>query len=111
MLFEIPEEDADKALLQCAVLIRVLDDSERLGDYLQQLEQPGFGQVVKPDGSTEPLYLRDLTNKVLHAATFEWDFSDYEKPAVICHPFDAERWKSARIDLASMAAFCAQLMS
>ncbi|HSN18569.1 MAG TPA: hypothetical protein VLV87_10220, partial [Gammaproteobacteria bacterium] len=70
-----------------------------------------LGRLLKKEGLKENLYLRDLTNKIIHAADLEWNFSDSDKPKLKCIAKDTERWTSAEIDVVSLAALCGRLMS
>ena len=110
-VFEISEERANRALIELASLLRILDDREGLSDYLRKTKGHNFGLVYKEDGSTEELFLRDLTNKIVHAHQLVWDFSEKDNPKVICISPDPKRWQRAEIILIRFAGFCGQLMS
>jgi hypothetical protein len=62
----------------------MLDDDENIAEYLRQTGGHSFGRVVKKDQPDEPLYLRDLTNKIIHAHHLEWDFSIPDGPKLVC---------------------------
>jgi hypothetical protein len=102
------EVRADRALLEMATQLRVLDDAEGLSDYLRQAGGQPLGTVTQADGSTTDLHFRDMTNKVMHAASFEWQFA--EEPSVVCYPRDPKRWKSAEIWLLPLMGFVGMLM-
>ena len=111
-LFDLSEVRANRALVELAMMIRIVDDDEDLAKSLQRTAGGiAFGELKKPDGSTEPLYARDLSNKIMHATRFEWDFPDNGALSVICHPLKPTRWVHARIDLRGLAALCGMLMS
>jgi hypothetical protein len=66
-LFTVSEQRVEKACLELATFVRMLDDDENIADYLRQTGGHSFGRVMKKDQPDEPLYLRDLTNKIIHA--------------------------------------------
>jgi hypothetical protein len=109
--FTLSEQRAAKSCIELASFLRLLDDQENISGYLKQKGGHGLGRVIKQGQSEEILYLRDLTNKIMHAANFEWDFSNPDNPTLICISNQPKRWGSAEIDLVALAAFCCQLMS
>jgi len=116
MLFEIPIPQIERAIIELGTMLRVLDNEQQLGDHLKGAESrnPGthrFGEVTKPDGTTEPLWFRDMTNKLIHAASYEWDFSDAKAPAIICRSADTSRWRSARIEVQALLQLTGGLIS
>jgi hypothetical protein len=78
---------------------------------LKQTNYPPFGQVIKQDALEEPLYFRDMTNKIMHSSAIEWQLSDSDNPIIICHSPDPPRWLRAEIQLLHLAAHCGGLMS
>jgi hypothetical protein len=110
-LFSVSEQRAAKACIELASFMRLLDDQESLSEYLKRTGSHGFGRVIKQGQPDEMLYLRDLTNKIMHAANFEWDFSDHENPKLICNSHQPERWARAEIEVVALAALCGELMS
>ena len=96
-------------MLILATLFRLLDDEEKLGDYYAIAEAPPLGRVVQVDGTVTSLYIRDMTNKVLHAAAFEWIFTGPHGPIVRCISRN-DRWKSADIELVALAGYVGRLM-
>jgi hypothetical protein len=110
-LFTVSEQRAEKACLEIATFIRLLDDDENVADYLRKTGSHSFGRVIKKDQPDEPLYLRDLTNKIIHAHHLEWDFSNPDDPKLICISRHPERWLKAEVDVVSLAAFCGELMA
>jgi hypothetical protein len=111
VLFDISESRAIKACIELAVYLRALDDEEKMSAWLKQNSGRTFGQVTSSDGATKPLALREVANKIIHAADFAWDFSTQNNPLLICKPRDNQRWTEAHIDIVAVAAFCGQLMS
>ena len=110
-LFEMPVSRANLALLELATQLRLLDDHEKLSDYYRQVGHGSLGNVVKQDGIEEPLYFRDMINKVVHSSTIEWKLSDPDNPIVICHSPDPPRWLRAQIQLSRLAGYCGMMMS
>jgi hypothetical protein len=109
-IYERAEIRADRALLEMATQLRVLDDTEKLSSYFAQVKPNPMGVVVQGDGSKTDLHFRDLTNKIIHAEKFEWQISGTHNPKVICHSNDVKRWKSAEIDLAALMALIGMLI-
>ena len=110
-LFSVSEQRAAKACIKLACFMRLLDDQEGLSEYLKKTGGHGFGRVIKQGQPDEVLYLRDLTNKLTHAANFEWDFSDPDNPKLICISQQPERWGRAEIEVVALAALCGQIMN
>jgi len=110
-LFGYPVERITRACLELGTLLRILDEEEDISGYLEQTKSQPLGRVVKEAAPDEPLYLRDLTNKLIHSSHFTWNLKDEMEPKLICHSPDPERWKFAEVDMVSFAAFCGKLMS
>jgi len=110
-VFDISEARAIKGCIELAVYLRALDDEEKMSAWLRENSGRTFGQVIGSDGSVKPLALREVANKIIHAASFSWDFATENKPLLICSPRDNQRWQQANIDIVAVAAFCGQLMS
>ena len=109
--FEIARSRADRAVLELAVHLRVLDDEQELNKYLRYTSNPEFGIWHKKDGSSEALHFRDATNKILHSSSFDWDFSKPDDPILVCQPTDDDRWRRAEINVVSLGTLCGELMS
>lgn len=109
-LFEYSEIRADRALLEMATQLRVLDDAQKLNDYLRATRSEPLGTVTQEDDKVTDLHFRDFTNKVMHASEFQWDFSDEHNPKVICLPNDSDRWRRAEIDLVRLTGLIGCLM-
>ncbi len=107
-IYEEAEVRADRALLDMATQLRVLDDADGLSDRLRQRDTEPFGKVTQIDGSLTDMHFRDLTNKIMHAARFEWQMTD--DPAVLCHPHDEGRWILAEVRLLPLMALIGELM-
>jgi hypothetical protein len=110
-LFSVSQERAERSCIELGTYMRLLDDQEDMSGYLRQVGGHNMGRVIKEGQPDEPLYLRDMTNKMMHAIQLEWDFSDTDKPKLVCIPKDPARWGRAEIDIISLAALCGQLMS
>jgi hypothetical protein len=111
-LFDISAERAEKACLELALFLRMLDDEEKISAYHDATKNvPSCGRVVMKDGSEKLLTLREVANKLIHSSRLEWDFLKNHDPSLICHTRDREHWLRAEIDLVAVAAVCGQLMS
>jgi hypothetical protein len=109
-MFEYAEIRADRALLEMATQLRVLDDEEGFSDYLKQVGAHPLGTVTQGDGTKTDLHFRDMTNKVLHGSAFGWVFSDPRNPQIVIESRDQNRWRSAEIRLLSLMAFVGGIM-
>jgi hypothetical protein len=70
-----------------------------------------LGRVIKEGARAEPLYFRDMTNKLVHASSYEWDLSDPDNPKLVCLSSDPTRWTEAEINLIALAAIVGDCMS
>lgn len=109
--FEISEERAEKACLELALFLRMLDDEQRISEYHRQEGSPTCGRLVMKDSSEKALTFRDVANKVIHCLRLEWSFPKEDEPQLICHSRDKEKWVRAEVDIVGFASFCGQLMS
>lgn len=112
-LLEMPEERATRALIELGLYIRLVDDDEskELSNYVRS----PFGEVVNFDGSREPLLIREVANKVIHAERYGWNVSATADPIVVCLPTKHQqargyKWASASINLVNLGSFCGMLM-
>ena len=108
--YELPEARANRALLEFATQLRLLDDEERLSGYLKQVDSLPLGRVFKDKGVEEDLFLRDMTNKIIHCSRIEWETSQPEDAKIICQASDKGRWLRAEISISRLAAFCGGLV-
>ncbi len=91
--------------------MRILDDTDDMSGYLRRTEsESSFGRLIMTDKSDRTLKLRDVANKIIHASEIGWDFTNEERPLLICTSREPERWERAEIDVVSVAAFCGGLM-
>lgn len=115
-VFELPEERATRAAVELAALLRLLDDDQRINEFLEKSASwRSFGTVFNPQGGTSPLSLREVANKVIHSARLEWNFDRPKDPVLISHaaPDQQQRhnWVRAEIKIIDLAALCGQLLS
>lgn len=96
-VYELAEIRADRALLEMATQLRVLDDQQNISEYLRQTKSPRIGTVVQADGSETDLHFRDMTNKLIHASRFEWDLSDPDAAKIVCMPSEADEIAGQRL--------------
>jgi hypothetical protein len=112
VLFEISAERAEKACLELALFLRMLDDKARISDYHKLTKNIlNCGRLVMRDNSGKPLPFREVANKIIHSSKLEWKFSKGLSPILICHTRDEESWLRADVDLVALAAVCGGLMS
>jgi len=112
--FKASEERANRALIEIAILLRLLDDKERLNVYFKATKKPPLGKVIMEDGAEEPLHFRDMTNKIVHSTGIQWDFSDPDNPIFICVCDDPDpkwKWKRAEIPIIDFAFYCGGIMA
>ena len=71
--------------------------------------------IYGTDGTTKPLSLKELTNKIIHAEELSWDLSDEKAPKLLCIAPDAQKekykWTKAEVDIVILAAHCGTIMS
>lgn len=110
VLFGISAERAEKACLELALFLRMLDDEEDISGYHAATKNvPNCGRLIIKDESEKTLPFREVSNKMIHSSRLEWDFVG--EPLLICHPRDKERWLRAEVDIVALAVVCSRLMS
>ncbi len=112
-IFEIGEEKANRAITELAVMLRILDDEQKITDYYKQTGRSwSCGKLALENGEEVDLPFREFSNKIIHAKTFGWEYSVDSPPKLICHSRedDNRKWERAEIDLINLAALCAQFM-
>ena len=113
-IYDIGSENAVRSCIELATYLRLLDDEEKLSVFLRSTDYArgigDFGCVKKQDGTTEPLYLRDMTNKIIHAKDWRWDVSIPDRPQLICISDEPERWATAEVRIEALAALCGSLI-
>jgi len=111
-LFDVSAERAEKACLELALFLRMVDDEEKISDYHAATKNvPNCGRLIMKDGSEKTLTFREVANKVIHSTQLEWEFLKSPEPKLICHTRDKEQWLRAEVDVVAVAAVCGQLMS
>jgi hypothetical protein len=108
-IHETAEIRADRALLEMATQLRVLDEAEGLSEFLTKTKAPPMGFVTQTDGTDTNLYFRDMTNKIIHGASFVWNLGD-DDPIVLISPNDNDRWQLASVNVVALMGFVGQLM-
>ena len=86
-----------------------LGDEQGISKYVEGRTNFEFGQLHFRDGRKEQLKLREVANKIIHAAGFAWDISSAQGPLLICHGRDSEKWIRADVDIVNLAAVCGNL--
>lgn len=92
-IFETGEKRADRALLELATQLRVLDDAQNLAPRFPA----SFGNVTQGDGKVTDLFFRDMTNKVIHGAEYSWRLKEKAGPSVNITSGDPTRWQNADV--------------
>jgi hypothetical protein len=110
-LLDFSAERAEKACIELALFLRMLDDEEGLSRYVQQGGHPGFGEQWLADQTTQTLSLRDVSNKIIHAKRLNWSFSNPDRPKLVCEAQETQKWTRAEIDIVAVAGVCGHLMS
>lgn len=100
---EYAEMRADRALLEMATQLRVLDDAAGLADSYEQAKRPALGGVTQADGSVTDLHFRDMTNKIMHGVAYEWRLGG-DDPKIIVHSDKPDRWQRAEISIVDLMA-------
>ena len=109
-LLDVSEERAEKACLELALFLRMIDDEEEISEYFKKIKKtPNCGELIMTTGQSQILPFREVTNKIIHSSRLEWDFSN-SHPILICHSTN-EKWVKAKVDLAGFASVCGSLMS
>lgn len=99
LLYEIPELRADRALLEMAYLLRSIDDMEGISHHFAN----SFGTLHLRNGNDQPLGLRDVTNKIIHAERYEWSLDNPEALQIQCVGEAAGNWSRADILIDKLA--------
>jgi hypothetical protein len=107
--FVVPKRNATRACLEIAVLLRLIEEPPAYRKWRS------FGVIYGTDGTTKPLSLKELTNKIIHAEELSWDLSDEKAPKLLCIAPDAQKekykWTKAEVDIVTLAAHCGTMMS
>lgn len=111
-VLEISEARANKAAIELAMFLRMLDDhvGREISTYFTQNHGKVFGHVrARADGTDSPLSIREVANKIIHASELSWDVSEPSRPMLMCTGQAGQSWTHAQIDLVNLAAFCGGL--
>jgi hypothetical protein len=109
-VFQNAEIRADRALLELATQLRVLDDADGLNGIIQQEDRAPFGIVVQADGSQTEMHFQDLTKKIIQGRQFEWRLCDPTHPKIIVVSNEPERWRHAEISIVALMRLIGGLM-
>jgi hypothetical protein len=110
-LFGISAEHAEKAFLELALFLRILDDEQNLSGYFASTKDvPNCGKLIMKNGSEQLLPFREVANKVIHSSQLEWKLEKGADPVLICHTQDEEKWIRAEVDVVALATVCGGLM-
>jgi hypothetical protein len=109
-LLNLPQARAERAALELALLLRYLDDEKALSAFAKEHANFCFGFLFR-EGSREPdpIFLRDVSNKIIHARSLSWEFNTEDRPTLVAHPRDSEKWQRAEIDILNVVAVCGNL--
>lgn len=111
-LFDVSEERAEKACLELALFLRMLDDEQKISAYHSATKNvPNCGKLIMKDGSEKVLTFREVANKMIHSSRLEWEFLKSPDPLLISHTCDKEQWLRAEVNIVAVAAVCGQFMS
>ncbi len=110
-LFDVSEMRAQRACLEFAILLRQLDDDDPMSEGMKKGDPDGYGDLIALDGSTRRLTLRDVCNKIIHAASLTWDWSKPDWPVLICEAQERQDWQRAEIHWVQVAAACGNIMA
>ena len=110
-LFNLSEERAEKACLELALFMRMLDDDADISGIYERSGEHDFGRLVIKDKPDKDLSLREVSNKIIHASKLEWDFSWQAEPRLICQTREPKKWIRTEVDIIAVAAACGQIMS
>jgi hypothetical protein len=108
-VYEHAEIRADRALLEMATQLRVLDDAEDMNEYFKQVKRPPLGEVIQAGGTRTDMHFRDMTNKVMHGTRFEWRLGT-DDPKIVVHSNQPDRWQSAEISIFHLMGLIGGLM-
>ncbi len=109
-IFDIPEARVQRACLEFAILLRQLDDEDPMSDSMKTGAAVGYGDLLKLDGSKRLLTLRDVCNKIIHAASSAWDCSRPDWPVLVCEAQEGQDWQRAEIHWVQVAAAVGNIM-
>ena len=106
---ERAEIRADRALLEMATQLRVLDDEQKFSDCFKQVKSAPLGEVVQADGTRTDMDFRDMMNKVMHGSAYEWKLGN-DEPTIVIHSDQSDRWKTAELRIRNLMMYIGGLM-
>ncbi|HMK22497.1 MAG TPA: hypothetical protein VK466_09200 [Terriglobales bacterium] len=110
-VFDMSEQRANKAALELAMYMRLLDDRDDISGYLKKTSDWSFGNLIIEGKPDQPLRMREVANKIIHASSLDWNLANPEKPVLVCFSQEKEKWLRAEVDVVVLAEFCGGLMS
>lgn len=111
-LFELSAARAEKACLELALFLRMVDDEEKISEYHAATKtRLPCGKLIMKDGTEKELTFRDASNKIIHCSRLEWDLAREPDPMLISYSREEEKWLCAEIDLVVLSFMCGRLMS
>jgi hypothetical protein len=109
-LLNLPQVRAERACLELALLLRYLDDEKALSAFAKEHANYCFGFLYRAGAAySEPIFLRDVSNKIIHARSLSWEFQKEDRPLLVAHPRDSEKWQRAEIDVLNVVSVCGNL--
>ena len=111
-IFELPRRRAVRACIELAVMLRALDDTQNLSPTFSSWT---FGTLHDKDDGSTLLKFRDVPNKIIHAESIDFDFTDPKDPMIVCHASSDQQkkfgWTKATIVIGMLAGACGGLAS
>lgn len=110
VVFELPERRANRACIELAVMLRALFEVASLEMLGGELFKASWGTVYDKAGASHPLPFREVLNKIIHAKSMKWDFSQPDIPVVLCEASqqqsDQYGWTKAEIRIDTLGTAC-----
>ena len=109
-LLELPEARVERACFELALFLRYLDEDQDLSAYVANNSNLQLGTLLSTGKPDEVLSLREVSNKIIHSSSFDWDFGDASRPQLVCIAREPEKWSKARIDVLNLACVSGNLI-
>jgi hypothetical protein len=111
---DLPRKRANRACVELAVMLRALDDAQKISEWgrpdADSVVRGTFGKLYDKEGQSGPLSFREVFNKIIHAKSIEWDFSQPDIPVIVCEapPQQVEGygWTKAEIRIDTLGTAC-----
>ncbi len=112
VLQKVNEKRALRACLEMALYLRALDDETQISKLYAETTNEVFGTLFLLDGSSRPIPIREVANKIIHADKLEWDFDKHVEPVLICKASadESRKWVRAEIDFAPLIQIGASMI-